>query len=62
MKLHSVLCASLDGKVVWGRMDTRIHTAESLHCSAETITALLISYTPIQNKKFKVWKKPRNLS
>ena len=26
--------------------------AESLHCSPETIKALLIGYTPIQNKKF----------
>ena len=27
--------------------------AESLFCSAKTITTLLISYTPKQNKKFK---------
>ena len=27
--------------------------AESLRCSAETITALLISYTPIQNETLK---------
>ena len=27
--------------------------AESLHCSPETIRAVLISYTPIENKKFK---------
>ena len=26
---------------------------ESLHCSQETVTALFIVYTPIQNKKFK---------
>ena len=32
-----------------GRMDTLIHMAESLHCSPETITTLLIDYTPIQN-------------
>ena len=25
-------------------------TAESLHCSPETITTLLIGYTPIENK------------
>ena len=36
-------------------MDTCMCTAESLHCSSETITTLLISDTPIQNKKFKVW-------
>ena len=34
--------------------DTCIYMAESLHCSPETITTLLIDYTPIQNKKFKV--------
>ena len=33
---------------------TYICMAESLHCSPETITVLLISYTPIQNKKFKI--------
>ena len=40
----------------WGRMETRICMAESLRWSPETATVLLISYTPIQNKKFKVWK------
>jgi len=34
---------------VWGRMDAGIRVAESLPCSPETITALLISYTPTQN-------------
>ena len=29
---------------LWGRMDTCIYMAESLHCSPETITSLLISY------------------
>ena len=42
---------------VWGRMDTCICMAKSLCCSPETITTLLISYTPIQNTKFKVWGK-----
>ena len=32
-----------------GRMDTCICMAESLHCSPETITALLIGYILIQN-------------
>ena len=32
-------------------MDTWICMDESLHYSLETITTLLISYTPIQNKK-----------
>ena len=48
------LCGNLDGRGVWGRMDTCICMAESLHCSPETTTILLISYNPIQNKKFKV--------
>ena len=42
-----MLHARLDGKRVWGRMDTYICIAESLHCSPETITTFLISYTPI---------------
>ena len=44
-----MLCVSLDGKGVWGRMDTCICTAESLHCSSEAITTLLVDYTPKQN-------------
>ena len=35
------------------RMDTSVCTAESLRCSLETITALLVGHTSIQNKKFK---------
>ena len=48
-ELCSMLCASLDGKGVWGRTDMCISMAESLPCSPETITTLLISYSPIQN-------------
>ena len=44
-----MLCASLDGREVWGRMDTCIYMAESLHSSPETITTLLIGYTQIEN-------------
>ena len=36
-----------------GSMDTCICVAQTLHCSPETITILLIDYTPIQNKKVK---------
>ena len=43
-----MLCASLDGRGAWGRMETCICMAEFLHCSPETIT-LLSGYTPIQN-------------
>ena len=42
---------------VWGRVDTCICEAESLCCSPETSTALLISYTPIENKMFKFFLK-----
>ena len=48
-----MLYGSLDGRGVWERMDTCICMIESLHCSPETITTLLISYTPKQNKKLK---------
>ena len=58
-ELCSVLCGSLDGRRVWGRMDTCICMAESLHCSPETITPLLIGYILVQNKKFKRKKKIR---
>ena len=48
---NSMLCASLDGKGVWGRMDTCVCMAESLQC--EIITTLSVGYTPRENKKFK---------
>ena len=57
MEYYSTLCANLDGRAFGGRTDTCICMAESLHCSPETTTTLLITYTPIQNKKFKVKKK-----
>ena len=44
-----MLCASLDRSRAWGRMDACICMAESLYYSPETITALLIGYTPIQD-------------
>ena len=37
-----------------GYMD--IYMAESFHCSPEVITALLIGYTSMENKKFKLKK------
>ena len=40
--LHGMLCDSLDGRGVLGGMDTDICMAESLHCSPETITTLLV--------------------
>ena len=53
MELCSMLYGSLDGRGVWGRMDTGICVAESLHCPPETITTLLIGYNPTQNKTLK---------
>ena len=53
MELFSMLCGSLDGRGTWGRMDTYVCMAESLCCPPETITTLLISYTPTQNSKLK---------
>ena len=46
------VAAWMGGEFV-GRMDTCIYTAETLHCSPETVIALLIGYTPVQNEKLK---------
>ena len=43
----SMVCGRLDGRGVWGRMDTAICVAELLCCSPETITTLLTGYSPI---------------
>ena len=48
-----MLCGSLDGRGVWERTDTCMGMTEQLCYARETITILLISYTPIQNKKLK---------
>ena len=50
---------SLQGRGVWGRMDTCVSMAESLFCSPETITTLLIGYTPIQSNKYKKKRKEK---
>lgn len=49
-ELCSVSCGRLDGRGVWGRRDTCIHMAESLHCPPETVTPPLISHTCVQAK------------
>ena len=56
-ELCSMLRGCLDGRRVWGRIDTCMCMAESLPYSLETITTLLIDYTPVQNKKVKKKKK-----
>ena len=45
---------------IWGRRDTCICMAESLHYKPETTTTLLIDYTTIQKKKMKGEKIPQN--
>ena len=59
---NSALCACLDGRVVWERIDAFICLAESHHCSPETTIILLIGYIPIQNKRFETWKKRKQFS
>ena len=46
-ELCLMFCGSLDGRGVWGRMDTYLCMAESLCCPPETTVRLLISHTPI---------------
>ena len=54
MELCSMLCGGLDGRRVWGRMDACIYMTECLCCLPKTITTLLIGYSSIQKKKFKI--------
>ena len=54
-----MLCASLGGRGVLGRMDTRICMAESLRYSPETIINIVNCCTPTQNV-FGVKKKNKN--
>ena len=48
MEHCSMLCGSLDERGVWGRMDTCVCMSESLHCSPESATTLLINYNTKQ--------------
>ena len=52
-ELCSILCDSLDERRVWGRIDTCICMAKSLHYSPESITALLISLLIFLKKSMK---------
>ena len=45
---YKVLSSSLGGKGVWRRMDTCICITEALCYPPETITALLITSTPVK--------------
>ena len=42
---------------IGGEFGGRMYMTDSLPCSSEIITTLLIAYTPIQNKKFKKKKR-----
>ena len=46
----------MEGGGGWGRMDTYICMAETLCCSPETNTTLLISYTQYKMKSLKFEK------
>ena len=46
-ELCSTLYGSLDGRGVLGRTDMYTRMAEFLRCASETITTLLMGYTPI---------------
>ena len=48
-----MLCVSLNGRGVSGRMDTCMCSAEFLPCSPEINTTLLTGNILVQNKKFK---------
>ena len=52
-ELCSMLCGSLDGRGIGGRMDTYICMAKSHRYSPEISTTLFTGYTDIQNKKLK---------
>ena len=52
----------MEGRGIWGRTDTCIRMAESLHCSPKTITTLSVGCAPIQNKEFIKKKKKAMLT
>ena len=51
MEFCSMLCGTMDGRGVWGRMETCTCLDESLSCSPEITATLLIGYTLIQKLK-----------
>ena len=51
----SMLCDSLDGRRLWGRMDTFMCMAESLLYSSETITTLLVNQLYPSTKQKKIF-------
>ena len=59
-EVSSMLCSSLDRRGFGGE-GIHVYVAEPLVCPLETITTLLMGYTPIQNKKLKTTKKKISL-
>ena len=58
--VSSDFCIAMDSLLSYqGSLDPCICMVESLHYWLETTTILLVSYTPIQNKKFEIWKKKK---
>ena len=57
MELCSILCGSLDGTGVSGRMYTCLCVVEPLRCSPKIIISL-IDYTPIQHARWHSGKEP----
>ena len=48
-ELYSIIRGSLDRRDVWWKLDLYTCMTESLCCSPETVTTLLIGHTPRQN-------------
>ena len=51
MELCSMFCGSLDGRGVWGEWVHVYLWLSAFTIQPETVTTLLISYIPTQNKK-----------
>ena len=61
MELCSMLCASLNGRGIWGRMDACICMAKSLCCSPKTAKTLLITIPQHKIKSLKLPKKIKKM-
>ena len=46
-----MLCGRLDGRGIWGTMDTCISMTESLRCKPETITTLFVNQLYLSTEK-----------
>ena len=62
MELYSMLCGSLDGRGVWGRMDTCVCMVECFCCSPETVTKLFVNQLYLKRKQKVYNKKKKELN